>query len=209
MVKTRITFLVWLSILTAVATPAGAVVILDGGFFNPLPHTLVTFEIDGRGNPVTVGDGSYVPMPANEYASSGFTFSPRIHWINDASPAFDAAQAIGGSLDIAIPTAEEDDFTISFSVPVQAFGFWVVNNPDAVETPAFQAFGATGLIETAYFDEEAIDGVLERELRERKMQAEYGFLGIAADQTISSIRITKGATNFDNFTFSPGHRSSE
>jgi len=45
------------------------------------------------------------------------------------------------------------------------------------------------------FEGEAIDGVIEN--------VEYGFLGIASENFITSIHVTKGATMLDNFTYSP------
>ena len=57
-------------------------------------------------------------------------------------------------------------------------------------------FGDNGLIEEVIFEGDAIDGVIGNE-------AEYGFLGIASDQFITSIHVTKGATMLDNFTYSP------
>ena len=59
-----------------------------------------------------------------------------------------------------------------------------------------QAYGDNVLIEEAIFEGEAIDGI-------KRSSAEYGFLGIASDQFITSIHVTKGAAMLDNFTFSP------
>jgi hypothetical protein len=99
-------------------------------------------------NPVILSNGSSREMPFGEYAALGFTFNPVIRWINDAGPDFDAAQAIGGSPEISIPSGTKDDYFINFSVPVRAFGFWVINNNTAGVTPVFEAYGANGLIET-------------------------------------------------------------
>jgi len=139
-------------------------------------------------------------MPADEYAHYGFTFEPDISWVNDIGPLFDEAQVIGGSPEIAIPAGQEDEFNINFSFPVRAFGFWVINNPGQEDDPnpalIFEAYGADGLIEKVTFERDAIDGVIQD-------SAEYGFLGIASDQLITSIHLTKAAAVLDNFTYSP------
>lgn len=183
----------------ALAMPARAGIILDADFFSTIPHSLVTFETDGSGEPVNLGWGESQDMPYDEYATLGFTFNPGIRWVNDGSDSFDAAQAIGGSPEIGIPSSIEGDYFIDFSVPVRAFGFWVINNSMAVEIPVFEAYGAGGLIETVQFNGAAIDGTIEDA---DYGDADYGFLGIVADQDITNIHITKEATVLDNFMFS-------
>ncbi len=138
-------------------------------------------------------------MPSDEYAHYGFTFEPGISWMNDGSPAFDEAQVIGGSPEIGISTGV-DDFIINMSFPTRAFGFWVINNPDALFEPysylTLQAYGDDGLIEEVAFEGDVIDGVIAGNV-------EYGFLGIASEKFITSIHVTKGATMLDNFMYSP------
>ena len=198
MKKGTLTFLVAVVIVAFNSHPASAMVILDSDFFSGTTHMLITFETDGMGYKLNIAEGQTQLMPPDEYAHYGFTFEPDISWVNDASPAFDEAQAIGGSPEIGIPGARNDDFTINFSVPIRAFGFWVINNPNPESAPhlTLQAYGDDGLIEEATFEGDAIDGVIGNE-------AEYGFLGIASDQFITSIHITQGAAMLDNFTFSP------
>ncbi len=183
-----------ITIATAASGPVQAGIILEADFFSGIPHTLVTFETDGNGNPVILSNGDSRPMPFDEYAALGFTFNPVIEWVNDAGEGFDAAQAIGGSPEISVPSATKDDYFINFSVPVRAFGFWTVNNNTVGITPVFEAYGANGLIETVSFEGDAIDGTIGR--------ADYGFLGIVADEYITGIHTTKEATIFDNFMFS-------
>ena len=115
--------------------------------------------------------------------------------MNDTSANFDAAQEIGGSLDIAIPQASADDFVISFLFPTRAFGFWVVNNNTFSIAPAFEARNTLGaLIESVTFEGSVIDGSVG--------PADYGFLGIVADEDIGSVRITREATILDDLRFS-------
>jgi hypothetical protein len=192
--------------------PASAMVILDSDFFSGTTRTVITFETDGMGNLLDLGQGQSQSMPADEYAHYGFTFEPSISWVNDASPAFDEAQVIGGSPEIGIP-AGVNDFTINFSVPVRAFGFWVINNPLAQDELypglTLQAYGADGLIEEVIFEGDAIDGVIVSHdydgipFDDIEDRAEYGFLGIASEKFITSAHVTKGATMLDNFTYSP------
>lgn len=67
---------VFVAAMLATAGTAGADPISDAAFFNPLPHTLVTFEVDGAGRPLNIAESIAVQMPADEYASLGITFSP-------------------------------------------------------------------------------------------------------------------------------------
>jgi len=205
MKKGALTFLIAVVALSFSSRPASAMIILDSDFFSGTTHMLITFETDGLGNKLDIAEGQTQSMPFDEYAHYGFTFEPDISWVNDASPAFDEAQVIGGSLEIGISTGDEDDFTINMSFPTRAFGFWVINNPGPEDEPnpylTLQAYGANGLIEEAIFEGEAIDGIIYGQAA--ISSAEYGFLGIASDQFITSIHVTKGATLLDNFTYSP------
>jgi hypothetical protein len=182
--------------VVAWAVPARAGVILEADFFSGIPHTLVEFETDGSGNPVILGQGSSRDMPTDEYTSLGFTFQPSITWVNDGGSSFDAAQIIGGSPEIMIADISgNEDFFITFSVSVRSFGFWVINN-NTHPTPILEAYGdgPTGLIERVLFEGVAIDGTVG--------VADYGFLGITADENIKYVHVTNEAPGLDNFMFS-------
>ena len=200
MKKGAFTFLIVVVALSFSSRSASAMVILDSDFFSGTTHMVITFETDGLGNKLNIAEGQEQLMPADEYAHYGFTFEPDISWLNDSGVATDEAQAVGGSLEIGIPGADEDDFIINMSFPTRAFGFWVINNPTAENEPfpylTLQAYGDDGLIEEVTFEGDAIDGI-------KRSRAEYGFLGIASEKFITSIHVTKGATMLDNFTYSP------
>jgi len=199
MKKGALTFLTAVVALSFCSRSASALVILDPNFFSGTTHIVITFETDGLGNRLKIADGQSKPMPFDEYVHYGFTFEPDISWVNDGSLAFDEAQVIGGSPEIGIPGGDEDDFIINMSFPTRAFGFWVINNTVTRNNPythlTLEAYGDDGLIEEVTFEGEAIDGVIEN--------VEYGFLGIASENFITSIHVTKGATMLDNFTYSP------
>jgi hypothetical protein len=200
MKKGAFTFLIAVVALSFSSRPASAMIITDSDFFAGTTHMVITFETDGLGSKLKIAEGQELSMPTDEYAHYGFTFEPGISWLNDGGVATDEAQAIGGSPDIGIPGANEDDFIINMSFPTRAFGFWVINNPTAENEPfpylTLQAYGDDGLIEEVTFEGDAIDGI-------NRSLAEYGFLGIASNQFITSIHVTKGATMLDNFTYSP------
>lgn len=200
MKKGALTFLIAVVALSFSSRSASAMVILDSDFFSDKTHIVITFETDGMGNKLNIEEGKDKPMQFDEYAHYGFTFEPDISWVNDAGWEFDEAQAIGGSPEIGIPSGDEDDFIINMSFPTRAFGFWVISDPDLPGEPypnlTLEAYGADGLIETVTFEGDAIDGVIGS-------STEYGFLGIASYQFITSIHVTKGATMLDNFTYSP------
>jgi hypothetical protein len=200
MKKGALIFLVAVVALSFSSRSASAMVITDSDFFSGTTHMVITFETDGLGNKLNIAEGQAQSMPVDEYAHYGFTFEPDISWINDAGSAFDEAQVIGGSPEIGIPAGDEDDFIINMSFPTRAFGFWVINNPDALFEPysylTLQAYGDDGLIEEVTFEGYVIDGVIAGNV-------EYGFLGIASEKFITSIHVTKGATMLDNFMYSP------
>ena len=199
MKKETLTFLVAVVTVIFSSQSASAMVILDSDFFSGTTHMVITFETDGMGNKLNIAEGQAQSMPSDEYAHYGFTFEPDISWVNDSGLAFDEAQVIGGSPEIGI-SAEVDDFIINMSFPTRAFGFWVINNHGPEDEPypylTLQAYGDDGLIEEVTFEGDAINGVIED-------SAEYGFLGIASDQFITSIHVIKGAAMLDDFTYSP------
>jgi hypothetical protein len=207
MKKGALTFLIAVVALSFSSRPASAMIILDSDFFSGTTHMVITFETDGLGNKLKIAEGDSLSMPADEYAHYGFTFEPDISWVNNAGLAFDEAQVIGGSPKIGILAGDEDDFIINMSFPTRAFGFWVINNPAVEDEPypylTLEAYGANGLIEEVTFEGNAIDGVIDGSVGYSFGSAEYGFLGIASDQFITSIHVTTGATMLDNFTYSP------
>ena len=183
------------ALVSAAGSGARADVISDAAFFTPIPHTLVTFDVDGAGNTVNLAQGQSTAMPAAEYASLGITFNPAVNWVNDGDADFDAAQAIGGSVPIAIPSGSHPAFRIQFSTPVHAFGFWVVDNANVTTRPRFTALnGLSQTIEQVTFTGGLVDGTIGI--------ARYGFMGISSPTAIAAIDITKQATIFDNFYFS-------
>jgi len=179
---------------------ANAAAITDASFFTAIPHTLVTFEVNGGGGPVVLGNGASQTMPAGEYAAQGFTFSRDIHWVNDGSADFDAAQLIGGSPSTSmfyqLGNPPGNDYFLNFTVPVRAFGFWVIHYNGEAFQPTFAAFNSGGqLIDQVTFGPLFRDGSIGF--------ADYGFMGIAANEDIASVRIQQSFTEFDNLNFSP------
>ncbi len=158
------------------------------------PRTEITFELDGSGQTVSVLPDLTKTLPANEYINQGFYFDRNLYWVNDSGSDFDAAQAIGGSLQIAIPGSSKNDFYISFDVFVRSFGFWVVQWTGADSDVTFEIWGESGLLDTVVFTGLAVDGQIGI--------AEYGFLGYTADELILDIHVTKDAAILDNFIFS-------
>jgi hypothetical protein len=170
--------------------------IVDVSYFTSKAHTLVTFEQRGNGSPTPTDNATL--LPASEYSAWGFTFapglSPGVAWINDPEPSTDAAQVIGGSLQLAIgATDNRGDFYIHFTQPVRAFGFWVQHSTQRAFTPAFDALDDQGLIESAFFSGSVIDGSIGN--------IAYGFLGIAPARPIHSIHLRGDIVLLDNFRF--------
>lgn len=185
------------------ATPsARADVINDPGFFSGIPTTLINFETDGAGNPITLIQGQRQAMPSDAYAPQGVLFTgANMSWVNDGNAAFDAAQSIGGSPTVSIPSSLCNQFTMTFTVPVRAFGFFVVNNRTADPIgPSFVARDAQGnILDTANWDAKFIDGTITTP----NTTADYGFMGITTPDPIASVTVTKQAAIMDDLRFSP------
>jgi hypothetical protein len=187
--------------LVLVASLAGAAkggVISDASFFN-FQHTHLNFEADGAGTPVTLLQGQSAVMPTNAYANKGLTFTSPIRWVNDGNAAFDAAQTVGGSPTIAIPSSMHNTVEFTFAVPVRAFGAFVVNNA-AVDAagPTFTAYNASGqVLETVTFGAPFHDG----QFTAGNTIAKYGFMGFTTTQDIARIVMTKQAAIFDDFRY--------
>ncbi|HYE61888.1 MAG TPA: hypothetical protein VD997_07815 [Phycisphaerales bacterium] len=187
------------------AATANAALITDASFFTPYPTTLINFETDVLGNPITLLQGQRLTMPANAYSPLGVTFAGKgsepVYWVNDGNAAFDAAQTLGGSPNVSIPSSLTNSFTVTFSVPVQALGFFVVNNRIADPTgPVFVARDAQGnVLETATWGSMFIDNTISIP----NTTADYGFMGITTSTPIASVTVTKVHAILDDFRFSP------
>jgi MYXO-CTERM domain-containing protein len=184
------------------AASARAAVITDPGFFPAGQSTLINFETDGAGNPITLIDGQRQAMPSNAYAAQGVTFAgvgSQLYWVNDGNAAFDAAQLIGGSPDNSIPSSLCNQFTLTFTTPVRAFGFFIANNRlvDAAG-PSFLVKDTGGnVITTVQFGAPFIDGTTSAP----NTTADYGFMGYQADTLIGSVTVTKQAAILDDLRF--------
>jgi len=186
-----------IALALAPAMSAQAALIDDDGFFDDLPTGLITFDEDGDGSPVVLGDGASSPMPTNEYADLGVTFSPAVRWVNDGNASFDGAQQAIGLGEIAIPSVLVNTFDIQFSTTVRSVGMWVIaNNSDQIQTqPTFTAFDAQGgVIEMVTFGGMFVDGTIGI--------ADYGFMGISTSTPIARLQVTKQAAIFDDLHFS-------
>lgn len=189
--------------LVVAAAVANAGVISEASFFSSISNTQITFEYYADGSPVVLGEGGSTTMYYDEYLDDGvwFEYMPvgeelaEMSYVNDSDDDFDTAQSIGGSMDIAIPGPLENEFAMIFEVPVRSFGFWVVNYNLSEIAPTFTAKNADGdVLGTVTLEDELIDGTVG--------VADYGFVGIWADEDIARVEISKDQTILDNLTFS-------
>jgi hypothetical protein len=190
------------ALASALTGLARADVITDPSFFNPYPTTVINFETTGAGAPVTLIDGQTLAMPTTAYAPQGVTFTgvgSSVYWVNDGNAAFDAAQLVGGSPNNSIPSSLTNQFTMTFSVPVRAFGFFVANNRTADPAgPLFVARDINGtIIGSAQFGAQFIDGTFTAP----NTVADYGFMGILTATNIASVTVTKQAAILDDLRF--------
>ncbi len=183
------------------ANVASATVIDSAAYFTSIPHTHITWELDGAGAPVALMQGQSLVMPANEYATLGLLFENQVRWVNDGTGAFDAAQTLGGaSMNNAIPSAFVNTFAFTFSVPVRSFGFWIANNRVADPAgPTIQAFDAGGnLLGTVQFAGALIDG----SVTVGGVTADYGFMGLETTTDVARVVVTKQAAILDDLRYS-------
>lgn len=184
---------------------AHAGLITDASFFNSVPTALINFETDGLGTPIVLAQGGTQQMPNGAYANVGVVFlgiagGPPVYWVNDGAAAFDAAQALGGSLNNAIPSSLCNAFTITFSVNVKAFAFFVANNRTVDPLgPTFVARDSGGnILETAQWGAAFVDGTITA----AGVTADYGIMGIFSATNIASVTITKQAAIMDDLRYS-------
>ena len=191
-------------VLAAATAGVHAGVISDATFFPSDPNTVVIkFEKYADGSPVVLGEGLTTTMYYDEYRDpSGvwFEYKPYgfladMSYRNDAGVDTEAAQSIGGSLQIGFPAPAEKVFAMIFDVPVRAFGFWVVDNNTMAPVPSFTAKNSSGaVLETVTFEGALVDGHVG--------VADYGFMGIWAAENIARVEISQDGSLFDNLTFS-------
>lgn len=183
----------------AATAQASVIVSGDRAAFEAIPHTLIDFESTGAGVPLGLIPGQSQAMSATEYLALGITFSPQVNWVNDGSSAFQGALLVGGSQETAIPSAGVNDFTVLFSIPVRAFGFFVVNNRAATITPSFVVRDAAGgVMATQAFTGNLIDGSISN----ANTTADYGWVGFISDTPMASVSFSKEAAIFDDFIIS-------
>lgn len=181
----------------ATTSSAAAGIITEKAFFTGKDTTVIDFETDGDGAPISLSEGQSQSMPASEYASQGIVFDSPIAWVNDGAADFDAAQFLGGSPTVAIPGSGNDLIALTFTETVRAFGFFVANNSAAGSSaPMFIARDAEGAaLETVTFSAPFIDGTVG--------VVDYGFMGIVTETPIASVEISKDAAIFDDLHMSP------
>lgn len=198
------------ALLASPWTAEGAA-IFDKSFFDGTNPTVIDFETTGAGASVDLIEGQSMPMPLDAYASLGVVFGTQVNWVNDGNGDFDAAQLIGGSPVVSIPSANIDYFEFNFTVPVRAFGFFVVNNrTEDAAGPTMTAYDGQGnVIHSVSF---AADGFIQGSVGD----ADYGFMGILSHafapssergdsfdpSLIARVVITKEAAIFDDLIFS-------
>lgn len=192
--------------------------IMDKDFFKEGPSILIDFETRADGTTIDLLDGQSSDMPGDEYADYdpmdlftppvGASFSPEIDWVDDGNSQFEAALAMGGSEENAIPSASTDpvtpitEFDVTFTLPVTAFGFFVVNNDAAGlgDPPVFEAYDMNDqLITSVDFGTSGSSPFIDGSFGD----VDYGFMGIFSNIPIKRVHITKDAAIFDDLIFAP------
>jgi len=176
-------------------------IITDKSFFNGLPNTLIDFETRGNGTPLVLIDGQTMSLPTSEYSAQGALFSSGVNWVNDGTPAFNAAQNLAGLGPNAVPSTAINTFTITFTGTVRSFAVWIANNfmVDANGPSITARDGSNQIIRTESFGNQTggspfVDG--------RVSVADYGYIGIWSQTPIASVTITKNTAIVDNLCFS-------
>ncbi len=172
-------------------TPLCAELILSEDFFETIPHTVLDFNSDGNGKPISLPDSNWLAMPPDEYAGWGVVFNPEVAWVRNGFP--DIAPHGSPPVEIAA-VGNYAEYFIEFSVPVRSFGFDCLHSNSLGSTPAFEVYSHGELIEIARFDGVAIDlddGIIS-----------YGFLGVTSETDIEKIHVTGSVMPLDDMHFS-------
>lgn len=177
-------------------------VIDDRAFFEPIDHSLIDFETDGAGLPITLGFNQTLTLSPEEFAGVGVRFETTalLEYFRSGSPSIRDAQRIGGSLENYLPFGTLDagtPFQILFDTPVRAAGFFAltVTTLPAPEFEAFNGFGES--LGTFGLVGNLVDGVIADHVV-------YGYIGIATDEPIARIALSNGAIGWgiDDLRFS-------
>ena len=200
--------------IAAISANALAAQITDRTYFGP-GSTLITFETHGDGTPVVNASnnpliqGQTLTMPAAEYSAQGVIFDRDINWVNDGGTLFDGAVTLsalagqGGSPILSIPSSAINTFTVQFTTPVDAFGFFAAQNDTASGAIHFQAYDATNtLVDDQTFGGAYVDDTLSN----ANTTVSYGFMGIArtsGQNPITHVVVTKNAAILDDLVFTP------
>lgn len=192
-----------LALLVAALGTAGvaqAGVISDVSFFGSIPTTLINFETNGAGTPITLMQAQTQGMPLNAYSNLGVTFTTAINWVNDGTVAFDAAQTINGAGGNSIPSASMDTFSFNFNMPVRAFAFFVASNQgEDTVGPTFVVRDTGGnIIETVSLHSGFVDGTITA----GNTVAAYGYMGVFSNVDIGSVTVTKQSAILDDLRIS-------
>ncbi|HBS29225.1 MAG TPA: hypothetical protein DEB06_07185 [Phycisphaerales bacterium] len=188
------------------SAPAGAGMlgtgpITDRAHFDSIAHTLIDFETRGNATPINLIDGQTMALPVNEYAAQGVTISAGVNWVNDGTPAFNAAQNLAGMGLISIPSTSTNTFTIFFTGEVRSVAVWVANNfmvDPAGPTLTFRD-AANNILRTESFGNQTGGSPF---VDARVSVADYGYAGAFSQTPIASLTITKATAIVDNLIFS-------
>ena len=193
--------LVLLSMLGISSMPAQAERILDVNYFDDVGHFKLTFNYDGEGNEISMSKGGLRVMPEIEYVHQGLERTRIAYWARDSNDKFEdlLEQFASAPIYVILGGSREDYTILEFDPPVSDFGFWIFQNT-INPRPEFFAYDANNkLIESAKFDNDAIDGTIKI----GGGTVEYGFIGIAADREISRIELPTGPVAFDDLYYTP------
>lgn len=185
-------------------TPAHAQVgpITGASFFDGLRDTtIVGFENDGAGSPLTLIEGETLALPAGEYAPFGFNFDQDIAWVNDGNPSFNSAQLLSAVEPHSIPSSQVSTFSILFSTEVRSVAFWIANNFEVdSDGPVLSAYdGMDQLITSVTFGSQTSGSIF---IDDRIGIADFGVMGIFSETPIARLEISKDAAILDDLTFS-------
>jgi len=183
--------------IVAASSTTLAAPIDDAGFFDTIPETLLTWELDGGGaaNPVL----SNITLPFDEYQGSGLMIDPVLPGIrltNDNSINFHIFQAIGGSNPYGL--SAQPTGSLLFDPPIRSFGFFFLDIEDRNAT--FTARDVNDdAIESVVFGGSFVDGSGALGFN----TIDYGFIGITSATPIYRVEIAAISGLIDNLRFSP------
>ena len=209
---------VGIAFLSASAVQTGAahagIVIDDKSDFDGGAFTVIDFESLGDGSPLLLGEGRWIELEPDEFATRGVRISAHMNFMGRErafiangipSERFDLAhELVASSPNVLFAPNRGDNghLRFDFVAVINAFGVAVISNSIG-RGERMEAFNSMDqLLGVLDFEKELVDGTLLGSKYGFEGNLSFGFFGMYfPDASIDHVIITKGASSFDDLYF--------